>query len=482
MRKAIAVLILCAFPGFVCSAAIGPYTQWDVGPSGSDSNGGGFDHPTAGGCGTDESQQNSGTAVTIVAAGTTGTSTPAFTSTTHGPCNFINISGGTGCTVGVYELLSQSSGTGTFSSSMGTGTCTGILGGRNLTVAQPLAQSIAGNMIWVMYGTYTPGATLSQPNSGDIQVYGYNAAHGDITQPCSVSPTVCPTIATSTNAQDGWDASTLAPTALGNINFTTTAGTSGYGVLKTHTNGYVQIYNCTFTGFLNAINGDNVGSHFIISYLYVTQTVINNSTSYGIVNQNGINISYSLIENSGNHGIFASSSSLAPVTVSHTVFYKNGAKGIDTGTFATCDFCAFDQNTGDGFYTASIGNQPGSSNSIYWGNGGYGINYAGTQSSSQPPLNLYALNNAFGSNTSGAASPNWTFAIGIPNTTVTLTANPFVSDSTGNFALNSTSGGGALQKATGFPGVAPFGTGYSDIGPLQHQTAAASYSAYAFVQ
>ena len=62
-----------------------------------------------------------------------------------------------------------------------------------------------------------------------------------------------------------------------------------------------------------------------------------------------------------------------------------------------------------------------------------------------------------------------------------LTANPFVGGS--NFALNSTSGGGAALKAKGFPGITPAGTGYADIGALQSQgSAGGSAAPHAYVQ
>lgn len=51
---------------------------------------------------------------------------------------------------------------------------------------------------------------------------------------------------------------------------------------------------------------------------------------------------------------------------------------------------------------------------------------------------------------------------------ITLTANPFVNAGSGNFALNSTSGGGPLLTATGWP--LKFGSGttnYLNMGAVQ---------------
>jgi hypothetical protein len=47
---------------------------------------------------------------------------------------------------------------------------------------------------------------------------------------------------------------------------------------------------------------------------------------------------------------------------------------------------------------------------------------------------------------------------------VALTADPFVSGSTGNFALNTTSGGGPLLKAAGFPANVDIGATQSSTG------------------
>ncbi len=93
-------------------------------------------------------------------------------------------------------------------------------------------------------------------------------------------------------------------------------------------------------------------------------------------------------------------------------------------------------------------------NSIFYGNGNYGIDGGAVV--------LDCDFNAFGANTNGnrhliPAGPN----------DVTLTASPFTSST--NFALNTTAGGGAACKASGYPGAFPGGasTGSLDIGAVQ---------------
>jgi hypothetical protein len=70
-------------------------------------------------------------------------------------------------------------------------------------------------------------------------------------------------------------------------------------------------------------------------------------------------------------------------------------------------------------------------------------------------------------NTSGAT--NGTFFIASGN--FTGSASFFVDAPNGNFALNTTSGGGASARAAGIPGVFPGGltTGYLDVGAAQHR-------------
>lgn len=107
--------------------------QWGVRTTGSTTNGGSFDS-TVWAPGTDYSQQNSPqVAFTDLVISTT---TRQLTSAAHPfssayPGNVINITGGSGCTTGRYEILSVSGTTAMMDSSVGAAgsTCTGNLGG-----------------------------------------------------------------------------------------------------------------------------------------------------------------------------------------------------------------------------------------------------------------------------------------------------------------------------------------------------------------
>jgi hypothetical protein len=101
------------------------------------------------------------------------------------------------------------------------------------------------------------------------------------------------------------------------------------------------------------------------------------------------------------------------------------------------------------------------SNNIFYGNGRYGVN---------SPGRVLGVNyfNAFGGNgTAAVAGTGMTVGTGA----ITLSADPFTNSATGDYSLNTTSGGGADLRALGFPGAFPGGTmtGYADVGPIQHQ-------------
>ena len=95
-------------------------------------------------------------------------------------------------------------------------------------------------------------------------------------------------------------------------------------------------------------------------------------------------------------------------------------------------------------------------NSILYGNGRYGIVANGTSY-------VFANGNAVGSNTSG------NYSNVIPINSIALTANPFVNSSGGNYALNSTAGGGALLLGLGLPALFPGGlsTGSPSVGAVE---------------
>ena len=95
-------------------------------------------------------------------------------------------------------------------------------------------------------------------------------------------------------------------------------------------------------------------------------------------------------------------------------------------------------------------------------NSGFGLNSTTTMPNGANTIG----NNAFFGNTSGARNN-----ISARPGDVTLSGNPFTNSAGNDFSLNT--GAGAALKAAGIPGVLAIGgTGYLDIGALQHQSVA----------
>ncbi len=152
------------------------------------------------------------------------------------------------------------------------------------------------------------------------------------------------------------------------------------------------------------------------------------------------------------------------------MFYNNGQNGLfqnvdqNPGSFrgVSISNSCFVSNTGAGVKLGSSGsNEYGAviTNSIFYGNSTYGIDYTAAFFLAENRV----TNCAFGANTT-AAIHNFTGAIG----TVTLSGDPFNGRTSSDFSLNSTAGAGASCKGAGYPGATGlFGTGFIDIGALQ---------------
>ncbi len=104
------------------------------------------------------------------------------------------------------------------------------------------------------------------------------------------------------------------------------------------------------------------------------------------------------------------------------------------------------------------------------GNGGIGFNASVGAEASQRFINCSVYNNTGGNVAAGllASAPT---VQGL----ITCTTSAVNNAGSFDFGINNTAGGGALLRATGWPGVYPGGTttSYSDVGAAQHQAAAA---------
>jgi hypothetical protein len=462
MTKLILIFaLLCSSPAF---AAIAATAQWDVRTTGSDTNGGCFD-PGVTSPGTDFSQQDTAQVAftDLVIGGTTTQLTSAanpFTSASVGNC--INITAGTGFTVGRYNVRSVASGVATMDRSVGTAASTGGTGNLGGSMASPLtamAAIVSQNTVWLKAGTYTVTAAITNTSGASGSLIGYSAAHGD-----NLSGTI---ITTATNSIN------LINVTGGTVNFwfhniamSSTASTQGEGIVSLSSSLNLAVSNCTLTGFggygIDGFNNGTASAYLLntailgthgtglrvnATTLIIQDSVVSGSAGFNLQMAGGTSvISRSLIVGSGRDGIVAFGIA-GVLTIVDSTIANNAEAGV---------------NLGNDIQWAAIPFSFVSQNNIIYGNGTFGIRAIIPATPSV--ADSYTRNNAYGSNPSGNLS-------GLPSGVgdVTLTANPFTNSGAGDYSLNSTAGGGALLKGTGYPGLFPNGTttGHLDIGPVQ---------------
>jgi hypothetical protein len=401
---------------------------WEVRTTGSDSNGGAF---KAGATGTDYSQQDaaqfSGTDLAVDATLNTKVTSASHNFVAADVGNVIQITAGAGWTVGFYEIVSVAANAATLDRSPAATSTTGgtwAEGGALATPGKAGSGHVGGNTIWVKGGPYTVSSASA------------NVAGGCVSLATSFSATSYTTISGYTATRgDGGQASRASST-----------GFSDGGNTGRLTN--CKAINCT-TGF-SISNADVVQCWADVCGTGFNMT--SNGWLFGCVAKSCTTAGFQV--QSGN----------ADTCLAYLCAIGFSA----SGPFGTIRFlrCTAANNTSHGF-SINAGQFHGKeiTNCVIYGNGGWGITVtSGGQ--------VYVTNCAFGANTSGATSLG---TGSVSSGTVTLTADPFVNAAGGNFALNSTAGGGAACRAAGTPGVFPAGltTSYTDIGAVQHQDSGA---------
>lgn len=428
--------------------ALSASTVWEVRTTGSDANGGGF---VTGATGVDYSQQDAAqfalTGIATAGAGAVFLSAAAATTMVG---NLLQVVSGTNFTTGIFQILSVVAGV---SVTVDRNICTGVgsngvinIGGALATIGALASPMVAGNIAYVKAsGTYSiaTGVTFAQTSVSVITaIIGYTTTRGDNGMPLIQASAA---ISMITLAGDGvslqnfeLDGNSTAskglvvsntfssPSVNLKIHHCTTEGISAAAVFV---GAQLEVYSCAGTNGAVA-----VGSNSRISFLYS-----HDNTKAGFyTGGNHITLTNCIAEsNSGasSDGFLLSGFENQLI---NCVAYNNGRSGININTFVI----------GATVY-----------NCIMTGNAAYGL-VIPAGSKQMPSVNF----NAFYNNTSGARN---TIAAG--SNDVTLTSDPFISSSGGNFALNTTAGGGAACKAVGFPGVFPGGTstGYASIGTIQ---------------
>ncbi len=465
-RVSIAILALALASNSF--GAISAAMVWELRTTGNAANGCGF---KTGATGMDytlqDAAQYSLTGVTTAGAGATALTASAAADMVG---NIGNVTAGTNFTTGRREIISVVVGVSiTFDANIATGVGaagTIEIGGACTLHTQIAASVVAGNTVWfkagtftqTTTGTYTPGATGPQ-----VLFSGYTATRGD---------NGVATVTTATNSIKLFTLNAAAGYRWQNLILSNSAGTRDNCL---HVNGVtidaMVTQNVVFSGCANAINCDAASCGVTVELF---QTEIKNTSADAMhfsravaltmescyvhdITGDGLNISGNFLHRMNiNNSVFAdasgdgielaSTSNTFVGSITNSVFYSNGGRGVNQSS-----------NVRASLYVL---------NSVFYGNTSEGIAWNATTA----PETLLSYNNAFGANSS-PHSANWPTGV----SEVTLTADPFTSAGAGNdYSLNNTAGGGAALRGTGFPGVYTFGTGFLDIGALQVAAAAAA--------
>jgi hypothetical protein len=427
----------------------------EVRTGGADTNGGGF---RTGAAGTDWSQQDAAQyAVTdgVTAGSTTITSaTASFGTDVVG--NLIYVAGGTGSVVGDwYEIISRTNAT-TIVVDRSTGLTAGTgvtlnIGGAlaSLGAAGQVAQ-VAGNKTWVKAGSYTVTSASTNVSGGcfskSVRVYieGYNATRGDLGTP--------PVLTASGISTFIFVTITGTRCSVANLSLDGASLTASQGIVLRGLGYRIKVANCTGGGFgsstLGAVwiaceaTGCTTTAPFastVASAVYIDCVAYDNTIT-GFAGSGNASVFIRCIADS-NSG--ATSDGFAPTGEScrliNCVAYGNGRDGIRITEQGTLTNCIAESNTGTG------------------------LNFTGANAQGPLAVNCATYDN--GTATAGLASAN---AINIGP--ITGSGSFFTNAAGGDFSLNNTAGAGAACRATGFPGVLRYGgTGYLDVGALQHQ-------------
>lgn len=370
--------------------------------------------------------------------------------------NGIVITGGTNFTTGRYVIASVAVGVATVvgAGNITTGAGVNGTGGQGGALASPGMASgsgiVTGNIVFIKTGTYTIASATPNIATGCfssavviLSVQGYQTVRGDFgTAPLLQASGISTfTLFTSTGAD-----ATVYNVNVDGAGLTASIGFSANGIAYK-----CAVLNCTGGGFTATVGllcsvcrttGCSSVAAFGTLIISIDCIAHDNTVTGFIISSSTISLRCIADSNSGasSDGFSLSGSSRSGAI--NCVAYNNGRDGFRIG-----DDVRVVQNC------------------IAENNGGVGI---GDGAAAQDGTLL--INNATYNNTGGSIL---TTAGGKGN----LNLNPivgsgsfFVDAANQNFALNNTSSAGALARATGFPGVLPLGgTGYIDVGVLQHQ-------------
>jgi hypothetical protein len=486
MKKLIASLILFSGLGF---GATGATAVWELRNAGADTNSGGFDSAISG-AGTDlsifDNKNASGCTScqsTSVNISTTDAVTNNTTTVTSATGNFssalignaINLSG-TGTTTGWYWVTAVGSATSiTVDRATGSTGGTGVtmnIGGALKTFSQAFTNVVAGNRIWAKgAATFSISSglswTTSCTNVAPCQLDGYTTTRGDGGQATIQASVGITTLFTDSGAFH------FIRNLIIDVN--SKAASSGVNI----TGSSIFIYASTIENF--TVKGISLAANGVSFVGGLVQGGVSGCTA-GINTQGRATVQFSRITGNACHGISTATtsglvairniidgntgastdgisvaiaaSSSAPQIIQGNDIYNNGRHGIFSSVANGLDSTQIianiiSKNATDGINsTTTVYPLTTADYNAFWNNGG--------DTGSTTTHNL--VNFPQGSHDACAASCG-----------VTISGDPYTSAGT-TFTLNNTMGAGAALRASGFPGAMPSGgTGYLDIGALQHQ-------------
>jgi hypothetical protein len=437
---------------------------------GLDTNGGAF---KAGGVGTDYSQQNSKNTVGVNISTADGladgsanfvSATANFTGALVD--NIIYAAGGDGTIAPAhYHVLSVTDAT-TIVLDRAIAASVGMdlnIGGALATLNAAIDMAVAGdstthtgNVAWIkktgtLVYTAAKGCGL-QSNGWPFVIKGYDVTRGDDVSVSITTATNSINLFTSGGDAYNWQ--------WYNIDFSTTAATPGDCFHALNSNWwFLGFYNCTFDGFHQAMNG-NFGVDWTFPNLTLERCVFKNSTDHAVFSTAPMSVfACKFLDNSGD-GIHMARGNKGQIVMRSCVFARNGC-GVRWGEAHTSvgtdtiqpdiSNCAFFDNVGDGFLIIWLGGDGITSltlvNSIFFGNGGFGINLPDVRTI---PGNWLERNCAFGDNALGDRN---NFPVGTGD--IVITTDPFTDSALGDYTLNNVVTGGRLCRGTGTPTALP---------------------------
>ena len=436
--------------------ALSASTILEVRSTGSDTNSFGF---VTGASGTDWSQQDAAqySVTDGVTAGTTTITSASANFGTDVVGNLIYVQGGTApVTAGWYQITVRTNST-TITVDRSTGLTAGTgatlkIGGCAATIAPALAiMTVSGMQMYVKAtAIYSISTALTIPAGMNYgispnRISGYTTTRGDNGR----------AVIKTTSAVGGIVVGTVAGCLIENFELDgNSIGATGLSIggVQTGTISNVWSHHWTAEGVNNTFGNVTFSSCEVSNCAGTTASFVigtggtsaigcysHDNTKTGFSSSTGPFIRCVSANNAGatSDGFVSTSGSM----IYGCVAYNNGRAGV---------------NYNNGAVGMCIGN-------ILVNNATYGIN-TNYSASGVTPIMQNMNFNAYYNNTSGARNK---FGVGVND--VTLTGVPFTNAAGSDYSLNNTAGQGAACRSVGFPGTAPFGTGYNDIGPLRHQ-------------